>query len=250
MKHLTLGLSLCLLSFSSPIATLAQDAPIGDVARAARAEKAQTQHASKVVTDEDIGPQVGPVAETDDPAEVVNKAAANFQKDTLHSCREELTNNSGPGSSTESTKDVAGPDRMHLVVDRRGSNAGHTELIILGEDVYMRSGSASWTKSAGSGALPPNVLPEALWNHYQSGELRLTGRDVAGGSVVFVYETKYHPGGVSNRDRSIEISVGVNDGLLRRVQMVTSDGSFRPPIVERNVMTCSYGQVPEIKPPM
>jgi hypothetical protein len=252
MKHLVLGFSVWFLSLLLPLASWAQDSSIGDVARAARADKSQAPHASKVVTDEDIGPQVGPVAETDDPAEVVNKAVASFQKDMQHTCREEFTNNSGPGSSTESIKDVAGPDRMRMVVDRRGANAGHTEFIIIGQDTYLRTGSAPWMKSATPGAMPPNVLPEALWNHYQSGELRLTGRQAVGGAIVFVYGTKYHPGGVGNRDRSIEIWVGVKDGLLRRVQMVTSEAtaSFIPPTVERDTMTCSYAQVPEIKPPM
>ena len=48
----------------------AQDTPIGDVARQARAEKAQAAHAKKAVTDEDLGPQLAPVSETDDPAQV------------------------------------------------------------------------------------------------------------------------------------------------------------------------------------
>jgi len=52
----------------------AQDKPMGDVAREARAEKSQAPHANKVVTNEDLGPQLGPVSETDDPAKVVKKA--------------------------------------------------------------------------------------------------------------------------------------------------------------------------------
>jgi hypothetical protein len=79
----------------------AQDTPIGDVARQARAEKAQAAHAKKAVTDEDLGPQLAPVSETDDPAQVVNKARLAWMTDMPRSCREFSSNNSGPGSRTE-----------------------------------------------------------------------------------------------------------------------------------------------------
>ena len=245
-------LAIAIAAVLLPAALLfAQDAPIGDVARAARAEKAQAPHANKVVTDEDIGPQLKPVAETDDPAVVVNNAARAFQADSMHTCRNELTNNSGPGSFTESVREVAGPDRTRLVIDRRGQYAGHSELIIIGNDLYSREGSGPWARNTTAAPIP-NVLPEALWGRYSGGEIKLVRRDVIGGTIAFQYETKYHPGGVSNRDRTIDFWIGINDGRLRRVQMVTSEttASFIPPTVSRDTTTCTYGPPPEIKPPM
>src|SRR5580658_1018360 len=82
----------------------AQDTPIGDVARQARAEKAQAVHAKKAVTDEDLGPQLAPVSETDDPAQVVNKARRAWMTDMPRSCRE-FSGNSGSSSTNESSRD-------------------------------------------------------------------------------------------------------------------------------------------------
>ncbi|SPF47414.1 exported hypothetical protein [Candidatus Sulfotelmatobacter kueseliae] len=252
MRRFALALYVCLLVSLVNLAGFAQDSPIGDVARAARAQRSQAPHANKVVTDEDIGPQVGPLSETDDPDEVVNKAAVALKADTQHTCRNELSNNSGPGYYTETIREVAGPDRAHLVINRTRVEPAHSELIVIGQDIYSRSGAGPWVKTAGSSVMPPTPLPEALWNHYSGGEIRLTGRNVIAGTIVFVYETKYHPGGVSGRDRAIEFWIGIKDGLLRRVQMVDSEASSRvtAPTVQRDVTTCSYGQVAEIKPPM
>jgi hypothetical protein len=66
----------------------AQDQPMGDVARQARSAKSQVPHASKVVTNEDLGPELGPVSETDDPAKVVNKARRAWLADMPRTCRE------------------------------------------------------------------------------------------------------------------------------------------------------------------
>jgi hypothetical protein len=43
----------------------AQDVPLGDVARAARTEKSQAPHTSKVLTNEDFGPHLEPVHENE-----------------------------------------------------------------------------------------------------------------------------------------------------------------------------------------
>jgi len=251
----------CVTRVASAIAALlvsatllsAQDTPMGDVARAARAQKSQAPHANKVLTDEDIGPQLKPIAETDDPAEVVNNAERAFQEDSEHTCRNERTNNSGPGSSVQSVREVAGPDHSRVVIDRHDQYAGHSELIVIGQDLYSRSGNGPWTKNAGAATGPAiNVLPEALWGHYSNGEIKLVRRDVIDGTIVFLYETKYHPGGVSNRDRTIDFWISINDGRLRRFQMVDSEAtaSFIPPTVTRDTTTCTYGPPPEIKPPI
>ena len=58
------------------------------MARLARAEKAQAAHAKKAVTDEDLEPQLTPAFETDDPAQVVNKARRAWMTDMPRSCHE------------------------------------------------------------------------------------------------------------------------------------------------------------------
>ncbi len=230
----------------------AQDQSIGDVARQSRSEKSQAPHAAKVVTDEDIGPKVGPIAETDDPADVVNKAAQAFAAGMSHTCRHEVTNNSGPGSFAETITELAGPDRAHLINNQRGLANTHTEIIIISQQLYSRSGNGPWVKSTANVAPSLNPVPESLMGHYSGGEVKFVRRDMVGGAIVFVYETKYHPGGVSNRDRTINFWIGIKDGLLRRVEMVTSEAtaSFIAPTVDRDVTTCTYGPIPEIKPPM
>ena len=233
----------------------AQDTPIGDVARAARAQKAQAPRTTKVVTNDELGPQLGPVAETDDPAEVVNKASRALRADTAHTCRQEVSNNSGRGSFAESIREIAGPDRTHIVINRRGLDTARIELIIIGTDVYSRNGNGLWARNSASefgGPMPLNPLPEALQIVYSSGGLKLLRREIVNGSPTFLYEDKFHPGGVSNRDRTIDIWIGANDGLPRRVEMTTTEktASFIATTVDRDTTTCSYGPVPEIKPPL
>ncbi len=122
--------------------------------------------------------------------------------------------------------------------------------------MYSRRGNGPWVKNSANeipGGMPPlNWLPEALNNVYQSGELKLLRREIVNGSPTFLCEDKFHPGGVSNRDRTINIWIGANDGLPRRAEMMDSEkvASFIPPTVDRDTTTCSYGPVPEIKPPL
>ena len=234
----------------------AQDAPMGDVARQARAEKAQAPHANKVVTDEDLGPHLAPVAETDDPAQVVNEARRAWIAGTPRTCRHEISNNSGPGSSAESLREIAGPDRTHLVVNRRGGmDPGRTELILIGDDMYSRTGTGSWRKDSAAAGSPTgtqfNWLPEALGGEYASGELKLVRRDTIAGSLTFLYETKFHPGGVAFQDRTIDFWIGANDNLLRKIEMLTKQTApGMGGIEDRETITCSYGAIPEIKPPI
>lgn len=232
----------------------AQDTPIGDVARQERAEKAQAAHAKKAVTDEDLGPQLAPVSETDDPAQVVNKARRAWMTDMPRSCREFSSNNSGPGSSNESSREMAAPDQIRIVVDRRGgSDPGHSELIVIGSDMYSRIGNGPWRKDSAAGGPTgtPHWLPEALMGEYTTGELKLVRRDAIGGSPTFLYETKFHPGGVAFRDRTIEFWVGANDNLLRRIDTLTKEtGPSSGGVEVRYTITCSYGRVPEITPPI
>jgi hypothetical protein len=232
----------------------AQDISMGDVARQARAEKSQAPHANKVVTDEDLGPQLGPVSETDDPAQVVNKARRAWMTNMPRTCHEFSSNNSGPGASVESTREIAPPDHTRIVVDRRGgSDPGHIELIAIGTDMYSRNGAGRWRKDSAVGGPigTPHWLPEALMGDYATGELKLVRREAIGGSSTFLYETKFHPGGVAFRDRTIDFWVGANDNLLRKIDTLTKETApSSGGIEERNSISCSYGPAPEIVPPI
>jgi len=231
----------------------AQDTPIGDVARQVRAEKAQAPHAKKAVTDEDFGPQLAPVSETDDPAQVFKKAKRAWMTDMPRTCREYSNNSSGPGLSNESLREMAAPDQIRIVGDRRGgSDPGHNELIVIGSDMYSRIGAGPWRKDSAAGlAGLPHWVPEPLVDDYATGELKLVRRDAAGGVPAFLYETKFHPGGVAFRDRTIDFWVGANDNLLRKIESLTKEtGPSSGGVEDRYSITCSYGPIPAIKPPI
>jgi hypothetical protein len=249
--HLALTVATVLIS---AVLLGAQDAPMGDVARQVRSVKSQAPHANKVVTDEDLGPHLAPVAETDDPAQVVNSARRAWLADMPRSCHEISSNNSGPGSSVESLREIAAPDHTRIVIDRRGGpDPGHTELIVIGTDFYSRNGTGSWRKDSAAGTVTetPHWLPEALMSQYAAGELNLVRRDVIGGAPTFLYETKYHPGGVAFQDRTIDFWIGANDNLLRKIDMLTKQTApSAGGIEDRETITCTYGAIPEITPPI
>jgi hypothetical protein len=231
----------------------AQDAPLGDVARAARAEKSQAPHASKVLTNEDFGPHLEPVHENEDPADVVNKARAAVLADTAHTCRREITGNSGPGASAEIVTEIAG-DRAHMVVSRVGGpGPKRDELIWIGNDGYSRRDDGPWQKNPSAGSFPTSIggLPEDMQMGDGSGEkLKLVRRETIEGSPTFLYETRFHPPGVTADDRTIDIWIGANDHLPRKVQMSDVATAPRPPgFIDRETTTWSYGSVPDIKPP-
>src|SRR5580700_8240063 len=85
-------------TFGGGSSAFAQDKPLGDVAREARTQKSESPQAKRVVTDEDFKPAPpAPVAATDSPVGVVNKARDLLLHDTAHVCRRQTLNNSGPG---------------------------------------------------------------------------------------------------------------------------------------------------------
>jgi hypothetical protein len=232
--------------------SFAQDQPMGDIARQARAEKSTAPHATKTLTNDDFAPQ--PVSEKDDPMEVVARGARALATDTMHRCTSQVTNNSGPGSLAETLVEFAGPDSMHMVNRRTGNNPKLFEAIVLADFWYDRWDAGPWLKNVGR--VHPDVLdamhhvPEALTLGSGSKDLRLAGRDVVGGAPTFLYEMQFHPGQVPTRDTALKIWVGLNDGLPRRFQLRTADNTFTPPIVDDDITTCSYGNVPEIKAPI
>jgi len=239
------------LILASP--SFAQDQPIGDVARATREEKSQVRHAKKQITDDNFGPDRGPVRETDDPVTVVREAWRVFLADSGHSCHGELTNNSGPGSVITSLIEAQGTDRIHMVTNAHGAPQGDSEVIVVGNDKYARFGSLPWQKYAG---FVPGEIPFARLGEitYDSG-LKFIRRDVIAGVSTFLYENSYHPGDVSIRNTTEDIWIGADDHRIRKAQSVFTEthspvGVAIAPTVTRYTITCSYGSVPEIKPPI
>jgi hypothetical protein len=241
-----------------------QSTSLGDIARKARAENANAPHAAKVVTNEDFGPHLEPVREDEDPADAVNKAHAALAGDTRHTCREEIANNSGPGSTTESLREIAGPDRLLIVTDRRGGpGAGHDELIVIGSDAYHRNSAGPWQKIE-HGKFPAPIGgtggPEAIWKTYSPGapaqgpwgtSLTLVRKEAVDGAPTFLYEEKFHPGGVGIRTQTDDIWVGADDHLPRKAETVLVESAPGiAPIIQRDTMTCFYGPGPEIKSPL
>jgi hypothetical protein len=227
----------------------AQDQPIGDVARAAREERSQAQHAKKQITDDDIGPDRGPIHETDDPVTVVRDAWRAFLADAGHTCHGEFTNNSGPRWLETSLIEAQGPDRIHMA--KHGGTAGDSEVISIGNDKYSRFGTQPWQKYTeyAPGEIPFARLAEIA---YDSG-LKLVRRETIEGSPTFLYESQYHAAGVSIR--TDDIWIGANDHRLRKAQMLLTETHSITTLmtasgVTRYTITCSYGPVPEIKPPI
>jgi hypothetical protein len=231
----------------------AQDEPMGDVARQARAQKSAAPHATKVLTDENFEP--GPVSESDNPVEVVNKAAHALSRDSAHSCIHEFAG-ANPGESLEILVEFDGPDRLRIV--KKSSSDSHAyESIFIGTAAYRSTANGGWSRDPQDAPIPVSQrdrLPEGLANtlSYVSADLKLVRRDVVGNALTFLYENKFHPAGVSNRDGTLDTWIGVNDGLLRKVEMRTSESvaSSITPTVSTDTTTCSYGRVPSIKPPM
>jgi hypothetical protein len=193
----------------------------------------------------------GPVHETDDPVTVVREAWRAFLADDGRTCHEEVTNNSGPGSLEETLIEVQGPDRIHMVGNNQGGpNPGHSEFIFIGNDKYFRFGNGSWQKYPATkylGKIPFGNLSEIV----EDNGLKLVRGETIEGSPTFLYENTYHPGGVSIRNTTDDIWIGANDHRIRKAQSLFSETqTVTAPIVTRDTITCSYGPVPGIKPPI
>jgi len=244
--HVTSVVAILLIS---PWSCSAQDKPIGDVVSEARAQKSEARHAKKVITDDDIGPDRGAVHETDDPVTVVREAWRAFLADAGHTCHGEFTNNSGPRWVETSLIEAQGPDRMHMV--KHGGTAGDSEVISIGNNKYSRFGTQPWQKYT---EYAPGEIPFArLFDIAYDSGLKLVRRETIEGSPTFLYENQYHAAGVSIR--TDDIWIGANDHRLRKAQMLFTEthsvtASKTMLGITRYTVTCSYGPVPEIKPPI
>lgn len=138
-----------------------------------------------------------------------------------------------------------------MLINGHGGPAGDSEVIVIGNDKYGRFGTRPWQKYTNyvPGEIPFARLSEIA---YDSG-LTLIRRETIEGSPTFLYENKYHPGGVSIRNTTDDIWIGANDHRLRKAQMLfteTDPTSTTARHVTRYTVICSYGPVPEIKPPI
>jgi hypothetical protein len=138
-----------------------------------------------------------------------------------------------------------------MVINKQGGpDPGHSEFIFIGNDKYFRFGNGSWQKFPATqyvGEIPLAILSEIV----EDSGLKLVHGETIEGSPTFLYENTYHPGGVSIRNTTDDIWIGANDHRIRKAQILFSETqSVTAPIVTRETVTCSYGPVPETKPPI
>jgi hypothetical protein len=226
----------------------AQDRPLGDVARETRAQASQAPKATKVLNNEETNAQA--VSASDDPLDVVTKAATALIRDTSHRCRKVASGNSGPrpGWDEVPVTEVAGVDRMRLVSEEPYTNHTQVETILIGNDSYRRTGTGPWEKLSAmegtfSGRATP--VPDELKFGYKSGDLKLVGPQVIDGSPTFLYRATPHDIAI---DRTIDIWIGSNDNLPRKTDMFTRDLSMKTSWQETT--SCTYGVDIKIEPPL
>ena len=219
---------------------LAQEKPLGDVAREARAQKAQPSQPAKVLTNDDMnaGASGSPVAATDNPLSVVTKAADALKLDTSHRCREESSDIGDPGWARVS--EVAGPGRIHFIEDEFRPPTTHGEIIVVDKDAYSRNGSAPWEKMKWDFRqavfLENSMIPLELKFGYNDGDLKLIRTEVINGSKTYLYQSYVN---TIEIDRTISIWIGVNDNLFRKAEMITLEKSGGTSWTES--ASCSYG---------
>jgi hypothetical protein len=235
----------------------AQDEPLGDVAREARARKSQAQKPAKIITNDEMEGRAGqPVSASDDPLTVVNRARTALLRDRLHVCRRETAGNSGPGWMDSRLIEVSGPDRKHILVNN-DPKQGRSEYIIVAERVYFRSGNGPWERSWEKRGwdesklaqlLESMELPEVLKFGFGAGDLKLIRTESVDGAPAFLYQYSVHAG---DMDRTISIWIGANDGLPRKTDMTTVTRSYGSAAVSwREAASCSYGGDVVIAAPM
>jgi hypothetical protein len=230
------------------VSTRAQDKPLGDVAREARAGKSESAHAAKVITNDELGGRSAePVAATDDPVQVVGRARVGLLRDTLHVCRREAVGNSGPGWTDTRVMEVAG-ERKHFATSNGDTKQGRAEYIIIAGRVYMKTPNGPWQRPADKQGMDETRvaqmiestgLPDVLNFQYDSSTLKLIRNEAVEGAPAFLYQYHVQAG---DMERTISIWIGANDGLFRKSEMQTVTRSYgSAPIMWRETATCSYG---------
>jgi len=225
----------------------AQDQPLGDVARETRAQTSQRPKATKVLSNEDTNAQA--ITASDDPLEVVTKAASTLLRDNSHRCRKVAFGNSGPGWNDVTVTEVAGIDRIRIIGEQPYPNHTQVETILIGNDGFRRTGNGPWGKLSTAEATffgrATLVLPDQLKFGYKTGDLKLVGPQVVDGSPTFLYQATYHD---IETDRTIEIWIGSNDSLPRKTEMFTRSSRMKTSWQETT--SCTYGVNITIEPPI
>jgi hypothetical protein len=220
----------------------AQDQSLGDVARESRA-RAQGTKPAKVLNEDES--EARPVAASDDPAAVIDKAVAAMAHDTSHRCRKVISG-TAEGPSLSRTIEIAAADRYRVTAEQ-GSRP-LADLIVIGNDVYSKEGGGQWKKPSeqertGFHLDLSNLVPEEL--KYSGVDLKLVGPASINGVSAFQYQTTLRN---SDVDRTTNLWIGAGDSLPRRIEMVTR---YLKQNVTRNETTdCTYGTSITIEPPM
>jgi hypothetical protein len=224
-----------------------QDRPLGDVARETRAQTSQAPKPAKVLVSE--GSDLHPVSASDDPLEVMTRAAAALLHDTSHRCQEQASGNSGPrpGWSELTLTEIAAPDRVHVIGEFTNPKRREEEIFVGGE-VYHKADNGPWEKIDAMREAPVNggamTVPNELKFGYKKGDLKLVGAETINGSPTLHYQDKIRDFAI---DRTIDIWVGSNDNLPRRTAMVTHD--LRTKIESQETTDCTYDTNIKLEPP-
>ncbi|MGE5205995.1 MAG: hypothetical protein ACM3PW_10295 [Chlamydiota bacterium] len=226
------------------VISLAQDRSLGEVARESRASK--SRQATKVFTDEEMAPK--PLTSSDDPIKVISNAALGLSHNTNHRCRKEAEGNSGPGWAEITTIEVSGDDRMHVTLEPSRASAERREMILIGDDLFVRDNNGPWRKTAPASfglSKGRKFIPDPLNFAFQPGDLKYLGREVIEGVPAFLYVDVIH---AYDLERTIKIWVGTDDGLPRRTEMQTAEPSSG--MKSHETYSCSYGVVAKIEAPI
>jgi hypothetical protein len=227
-------------------ASLAQDRPLGDVARETRAQTAQAPKPAKVLSNEETDGRA--ITAGDDPVDVITKAAAAMIRDTSHSCRKVISGNDVP---LVRLIEIAGPDRIHVMVEQSSPQRTLANLILLGNDAYGKTGDGPWQKASPAeiaqyqtAFAPSALIPEELKFGYTRENLKLVGPMVIGGSATFQYQSTSHD---PETNRTINLWVGAGDYLPRRTEVLTQ--YLRTKTDRQETTDCTYGTSITIEPP-
>jgi hypothetical protein len=226
---------------------IAQDQSLGDVARESRA-RAQGAKPAKVLSNEEADGRA--ITASDDPVDVVTKAAAAVARDMSHSCRKVVSGNFA-GSPLVRLIEIAGPDRVHVMVEQSSPQRTLANLIMIGNDAYEKTGGGPWQKASPAeiaqyqtAFAPSALIPEELKFGYTRENLKLVGPMVIGGSATFQYQSTSHD---PETNRTINLWVGAGDYLPRRTEVLTQ--YLRTKTDRQETTDCTYGTSITIEPP-
>jgi hypothetical protein len=245
-----IGLAALLLTVAMASPALSQEPSLGSVARASRAQRAQSPQPAKVFSNEDSNPQA--IKDGEDPLAVFRRARDGFIHDTSHRCQEQSSGNSGPGWKKAAAYEVAASDRMRFVAQE---GSARTEWLLVGDAYYAKENGSAWRKLTnpqevrqGQITFPGALIPQEMIFGFQSGDLKSFGEQGVGGTLTVLYRYTVHS---SDLDRTVDYWIGKQDSLPHRIEMRTESRSWgTKPSVWTESITCSYGVEIRIEPPL